>query len=536
MHDHGRLHHHHRDEAVPQIGARRRATALAVLCLCALTAGLDMTITNVALPFIARDLDAPTNELQWTVDAYNIVLAGTLVLGGALADRYGRRKVFLLSYVLFALASVTAAFSPDTAALIASRAVMGLGAAGVTAPALALIASMYAPAERAGAISMFVVFGAAGLAIGPIAGGLLLDHFWWGSVFLVNVPIIAAGVVVGARTIPESRAPTPMGGWPRLDLVGAALSVLGLTALLFGIIEGPGRGWTQPLVLLALVVGVAGLAGFVHRELRARAPLFDVRILSRRVVANGAITLFLAYLLFTSFLFINPQYLQDVRDESIVAVGLLFVPFAVVFGLCSLRAQRFLGRRGPRLTIATGLLVTAAGAAVLAAALPGPLWVNILGSVVLGAGLSLLIAPPSTVVMNDLPPEKAGDGSSLNFVSRFVGASVGVAVVGSILAGVYARHLDGALGGLSAADADRAEGSIQGALEVADGLAAAPGDALAAAARDAFERGAAVAYIAIAALAAIVAAVAWFTLPSAREARGRRRTGEGLPTGRRERG
>jgi EmrB/QacA subfamily drug resistance transporter len=500
------------------MGARRRATALAVLCLCALTAGLDMTITNVALPFIARDLDAPTNELQWTVDAYNIVLAGTLVLGGALADRYGRRRVFLVSYVLFALASVAAALSPDTAALIAARAVMGLGAAGVTAPALALIASMYPPAERAGPISTFVVFGAAGLAIGPIAGGVLLDHFAWGSVFLVNVPIIAAGVAVGLRTIPESRAPAPPGGWPRLDLVGAALSVIGLTGLLFGIIEGPGRGWTQPIVLLALAVGALALAGFVHRELRARAPLFDVRILGRPAVATGSVTLFLAYLLFTAYLFINPQYLQDVRGESIVAVGLLFVPFAAVFGACSLRAQRFLRRRGPRATIATGLVVTAAAAAVLAAALPGPLWAGILGSVVLGAGLSLLIAPPSTVVMNDLPPEKAGDGSSLNFVSRFVGASVGVAVVGSILAAVYARDIDDALAGLSPADAQRAEGSVQGALEVAGGLAPGAGDTLAAAARDAFDRGAAVAYVTIAVLAALVAAVAWFSLPSSRAA------------------
>ncbi len=519
MHDHGRLHPHHRDEPVAPLGARRRATALAVLCLCALTAGLDMTITNVALPFIARDLDAPTNELQWTVNAYNIVLASMLVLGGALADRYGRRRVFLLSYVLFALASVAAAFSPGTAALIAARAVMGLGAAGVTAPALALIASMYAPAERSGPIGTFVVFGAAGLAIGPIAGGLLLDHFWWGSIFLVNVPIIAAGVVVGMRTIPESRAPRPPGGWPRLDVVGAALSVVGLTGLLFGIIEGPGRGWAQPVVLAALAVGAAALAAFVRRELRARAPLFDVRILGRPAVATGAVTLFMAYLLFTSFLFVNPQYLQDVRGESIVAVGLLFVPFAAVFGVCSLRSQRFLGRAGPRATIASGLVVTALAAALLVAALPGPLWLSILGSVVLGAGLSLLIAPPSTVVMNDLPPEKAGDGSSLNFVSRFVGASVGVAVVGSILAAVYARDVDDALAGLSPADAQRAEGSLQGALEVADGLAPGAGDALAGAARDAFERGAAVAYITIAVLAAVCAAVAWFSLPSSRAGR-----------------
>lgn len=514
MHDHGRLHMHHHEVSASPMSPARRATALAILCLCALTAGLDMTITNVALPFIARDLDAPTNELQWTVDAYNIVLAGVLVLGGALADRYGRRRVFLLGYILFALASVAAAFSPAAAALIASRAVMGLGAAGVTAPALAIIASMYAPAERAGPIGMFVVFGAAGLAIGPIAGGLLLDNFWWGSVFLVNVPIIVVGVVVGARTIPESRAPEPRGGWPPLDVVGAALSVVGLAGLLFGIIEGPGRGWTEPVVPAALAVGAVALVAFVRRELRARAPLFDVRILARPAVATGALTLALAYLLFTSFLFLDPQYLQDVRAESIVAVGLLFVPFAVAFGACSLRAQWLLRRAGPRATIAGGLVVTALAAVVLAAALSGPLWLSILGSIVLAAGLSVLIAPPSTVVMNDLPPDKAGDGSSLNFVSRFVGASVGVAAVGSILAAVYARDVEDALTGLAPADAQRAEGSVQGALEVADTLAPGAGDALSGAARDAFERGAAVAYLAIAVLAAVIAVVTWFALPS----------------------
>jgi EmrB/QacA subfamily drug resistance transporter len=518
VHDHGRLHPHHRDERRSPPRAGRRATALAILCLCALTAGVDMTITNVALPSIARDLDAPTNELQWIVDAYNIVLAGTLVLGGALADRYGRRRVFLLSYTLFALASVAAAFSHDAGALIAARAVMGLGGAGVTAPALAIIASMYAPSERAGPIGTFVVFGAAGLAIGPIAGGLLLDHFWWGSVFLVNAPIVAVGVAVGAGTIPESRAPEPPGGRPALDGVGAALSVVGLAGLLFGIIEGPGRGWTEPVVPAALAVGALALAAFVRRELRVRAPLFDVRILRRPAVATGAITLFVAYLLFTSFLFLNPQYLQDVRGESIVAVGLFFVPFAVVFGACSLRAQGVLRRAGPRATIAGGLLLTGLAAAVLAVAAQGPLWLTVLGSIGLGAGLSLLIAPPSTVVMNDLPPAKAGDGSSLNFVSRFVGASVGVAAIGSVLAAVYARDVDDALTGLTPADAGRAESSVQGALEVADTLAPGARHALAGAARDAFERGAAIAYVVIAVLAAVVAAVTWFALPSSESA------------------
>ena len=375
VHDHGRLHRHHSDGGGTAVIGGRRSVALGVLCLCALTAGIDLTIVNVALPAIGRALDARTNELQWIIDAYTIVLAGMLVLGGAVADRAGRRRVFLASYALFALASLLAAYSPSTEALIGARALMGLGAAGVTAPALAIIASMYPPEERGRAIGTFVVFGASGLALGPIVGGFLLDRWWWGSVFLVNVPIIAVGIALGARTIPESRAPVPAGGRPALDIVGAVLSVVGLGALLFGVIEGPGRGWTALPVLAAIGGGVAALALFVVWELRSSAPLFDVRILRRPVVATGAVTLLLAYLLLSAFLFLNPQYLRDVRSESIVSVGLLLVPFAFVFGLCSLQSQRVLQRWGSRVTITVGLTVSALAAGVFAVttpARPGP--------------------------------------------------------------------------------------------------------------------------------------------------------------------
>jgi len=491
---------------------RSRTIALWILCLCALTTGIDMTITNVALPFIGTALDASINELQWTVDAYNIMLAGLLVLGGALADRYGRRRVFLLGYSLFAVASTCAAFSPSIEVLIACRAVMGIGAAGVSAPALAIIASMYAPEERGRAISAFVVFGATGLAVGPIAGGLLLDHFWWGSVFLVTVPIIVVGVILGARTIRESRAPVPEGGRPPLDVTGAALSVVGLAAFLFGVIEGPNRGWDSPLVVGGLIGGALVIALFVRRELRARAPLFDVRILARPAVATGSITLALAYILFNAFLFLNPQYLQGVEDESIVTVGLALVPFALVFGICSLRAPAVLERIGPRPTLTVGLAVSAVACVLFAIALGGGLWPTIAASVVLGAGLSLLIAPPSTVVMNDLPPAKAGDGSSLNFVSRFVGASLGIAIVGSFLATVYAREVDPALSGLDASQADQAAGSLQGALEVADSFGSTASSSLTDAARDAFNSGAAVAYVAVAVLGVLAAGCAWVAL------------------------
>ena len=513
MDDHGRLHPHHRAQPLDvPLTETQRAIALGILCLCALTTGIDMTITNVALPFIGRALDAPTNELQWTVDAYNITLAGLLVIGGAVADRVGRRRVFLASFALFGIASAFAAFSSSAEALIGCRALMGVGGAGFTAPALAIIASMYPPEDRAGAIGAFVVFGATGLTVGPIAGGLLLDHFWWGSVFLVNVPVVIVGVLLGMRTIPESRAPEPAGGRPPLDLLGAALSVVGLTSLLYGIIEGPNRGWSDPAVIAGLVVGTVAVISFVRRELHSRSPLFDVRILRRPAVATGAITLLMAYFLFNAFLFLNPQYLQDVQDESIVAVGLLFVPFAVVFGLCSVQATKVLARLGPRATITTGLLVCAAAAGLFAATVGDALWLTVAASVVLGAGLSLLISPPSTVVMNDLPEAKAGDGSSLNFVSRFVGASIGIAIVGSVLATVYARDVDTALAPVDPAQSAVAQGSIQGALVVAHGLGPADGGALAEAARSAFDSGATAAYAVVAVLGVLAACWAWFAL------------------------
>src|SRR5881227_1726255 len=205
----GVLHRRHAPATDTPVRAdgRSRQLALAVVCLCIFTITVDITITNVALPFIAKDLKANTTSLQWVVDAYNIVLAGLLLLGGGLADRFGRKLVFLAGYALFGLACALAAFSSSTGALIGARALMGVGAAGVIAPALAILAVLFKPEERGPAVAAWAMFGAAGLAVGPIAGGLLLDHFWWGSVFLVNLPLVVVGVVAGIAVIPESTKP-----------------------------------------------------------------------------------------------------------------------------------------------------------------------------------------------------------------------------------------------------------------------------------------------------------------------------------------
>jgi EmrB/QacA subfamily drug resistance transporter len=483
MHDVARLHRHHDDPPVGLEGNARRI-ALWVLCLCALTTAIDITITNVALPSISDELQASTSQLQWVVDAYNIVLSGLLVLGGGLADRYGRKLVFLSGYALFGLACLLAAISPSSDTLIAARALMGVGAAAVVAPALAIIAGLYPPEERAGAIGLWAVFGAAGLAIGPVMGGLLLDHFWWGSVFVVNVPLVALGVAVGVKVIPESRAPTH----GRLDVLGALLSVVGLALFLFGVIEGPDRGWTSVEVVGTIVAGIVVIAVFVRRELVDDAPLFDVRIATRPAVLAGAVTLFVAYIVFTGMLFVLPQYLTEVSLESIVDVGLLLVPFAAVFGVLSMRSDAAVQRFGPRVAITAGLAVDAVAMALLAWFAHDDLVWTILATALAGAGLSLLIAPGSTVMMNGLPPEKAGDGSSFSMVSRFVGAAVGVAIVGSVFAASYSAHLPGSSG----------PPPTTGVLGPA--------------ARQAFADASAAGYLVIAGFAAVAAAVAWLAL------------------------
>lgn len=510
MLDHGTLPRHHTPEShavdpEPKRGAAR-VVALMVLCLCALTTGLDMTITNIALPFIGKELRASTSELQWIVDLFNIITAGLLVLGGGIADRVGRKKVFLAGYTLFGLGTLWAAFSGSAGELIAARGVMGAGAAFVLSPSLAILSTLYPPEERRVAIAVWATFGATGLALGPVLGGFLLDAFWWGSVFLVTFPIVATGVIVGLWVIPESRKPTE----GRLDIAAGLLSVVGLSAVLFGVIEGPERGWTDPLVIGGLVLGAAALVAFVVREARADDPLFDVRVMTRRVVAGGALTLFIAYFVFASMLFLVPQYLQLVLQESTIAVGLLLLPFAVAFGVASLTLPGPAERLPAGLVLPVGLALCALSMTLLGVWADAEAWAVVVATLVLSVGLALLVTPGSTAVMNDLPPVKAGEGSSINMVSRMTGASVGVALIGTIYAASFTSTLQPALASLPAGEAALAESSISGADTVADSLPAAAGEALRAAAGTAFSDASRLAYwVAAAVTAAVALLVAW---------------------------
>jgi EmrB/QacA subfamily drug resistance transporter len=478
---------------------------------------VDTTVVNVALPDIASDLDATTADLQWVMDAYTIALAGLILLGGGLADRFGRKRIFITGLTLFALTSLLATFADSSVELIAYRALMGIGAALIMPPALSLIAVIFPPETRRVALSIWSVIAGAGVALGPVIGGLLLDNFWWGSAFLVNVPVALVTVVAAFVLLPESRRP----GAPRLDVLGAVLSVLALGGLIYGIIEAPHTGWLDPEIITALTLGIASVGAFAWRELHCEDPLFDVRVLGDGRVLAGFTTLFLFYVTFLGVNFLIPQYLQSVEDRSTLAAGVVMLPLGAATMVMAPLTPRFTNRLGYRRMLTASLAGLGAGAALLSllADAGGPVIVTI-GLLLVGASLGLGFPPATAVVLNSLPVEKAGDGSAVNQVARQVGAAFGVALVGSILAVVYSAEIEPATSNLSAADASKAEQSITGATSVADDLPASEGAALEHAADDGFERGTEIALWTVTALMAAGALLAFRLLRPPDPARG----------------
>lgn len=421
----------------PDAAYRRRWATLLVLCLSLMVIGLDNTILNVAIPTLSRSLHASTSQLQWIVDSYTIVFAGLLLTAGSLGDRFGRYKALTVGLLLFGSGSVASAFATSANMLIATRAFMGIGGAFIMPATLSIITNVFTnPTERGKAIGIWAGVSALGIGFGPIAGGYLLSQFWWGSVFLVNVPVVIAGLILGYLLIPDSSDPTA----PKLDPLGALLSIGGLAGVLFAVIEGPAYGWSSTSVLTGFAVGVVLLVAFVAWELWYSSPMLDVRFFEnpRFTAASGAITLTF-FTLFGS-LFLLTQYLQSVLGYSTVKAGAVLLPQAAVLMIVAPSSPIFVRRVGNKVVVAFGLTVVAV-AMVLFALLPvgAPMWQVIATTCVLGIGMGNVMAPATDSIMGSLPRNKAGVGSAVNDTTRQMGGAVGVAALGSVLSSGY-RH------------------------------------------------------------------------------------------------
>jgi EmrB/QacA subfamily drug resistance transporter len=425
---------------------------------------IDMTIVNVALPDISEDLNAGIGELQWVLDAFLVALAGLLLVGSGLADRFGRRRVFLAGMASFGVASCLCAIAPYPVALIGARALMGAAAACVLPPALSLIAVMFPPEERPQALGVWAGVAGVGLVLGPLLGGVLVKEVGWQAVFLVNVPVAILVVPAGRAVLPESTRP----GTPPIDLVGVVLSILALGGVVFALIEGPDAGWTSPGVIASAVIGVCAGVGFVRAELRRRQPLFDVRALARPVVAAGAASILSVYIAFLGSMFLLPQYLQYVQERSVLDAGLLLTPLGVGAAVGARYNARVFAAFGARLTLSVGLVLLAASTSLfmLLGADSGVALV-LIGTGLIGGLIAVVVAPATAVIMNDLGEEKAGDGGAINQLARQVGGALGVAIIGTVFAAVYTDQIDAKLTGLTAARRDRASESIEEAQDVA---------------------------------------------------------------------
>ena len=478
--------------AAPSSGApaRRRGAILIALCLAALIINIDVTIVNITLPSLVRQLGATTTSLQWVVDAYTLVFASLILAAGSLSDRLGRKGVLLGGLAIFAAGSLGASFGRTPGELIAARAFMGIGAAAIFPSTLSLIVNVFTErAERAKAIGAWGATTGVGVATGPIVGGWLLGHFWWGSVFVFMVPVAALVAVMVALAVPTSRDPAT----PSIDWWGLLLSTAGIGALVLAIIQAPSWGWGSAGTLGTLGAAVVIITLFANVERRIARPMFDLRLFRnlRFTAASGSITV--GFFTLTGFSFLITQYFQFVRGYSPLGTGVRILPVAASIAVAAVLGTRLAVRIGNKAVVASGLALFGGGLLWIAAsATQGLSYGVIVGQmVVAGGGLGLIIAPATEAIMGAVPKEKAGVGSAVNDATRLFGATLGVAIIGSIAASLYGSRLGPTLPrGLPLAAVVAGKGSVGGALVAAQNLAqaglAGPAHSLATAAVAAF--------------------------------------------------
>jgi EmrB/QacA subfamily drug resistance transporter len=412
-----------------------------VLCLSLLITVVDSTIVNVALPTLARDLRTGTAGLQWITDAYTLAFAALLLMAGAIADRFGRHRALTAGLAVFAAGSLAAALASSAPGLIAARAVMGIGAAFIMPATLSILTSVFtSPAERAKAIGIWSAVSGLGVAIGPVAGGLLLARFGWDSIFLVNLPLTAAALIGGHWLVPDSRSPVAR----RLDPAGALVSVAAFTLLTWALIAAPASGWLSAATTARLAGGVAGIAVFAVLEARSDHPMLPLSLLRNRRLATAATALLLLFFALSGTVFLTTQIYQIVLGYSPLAAGLRALPAAMTLAMAAIAGAHLAKRTGPRVPIAGGLALVTAGLAFFATATAASSYTHyVLAMVMVSAGIGLAMSAATTLSMAQLPPALAGVGSAVNDATRNMGSVLGVAIVGSITASVFASRMSG---------------------------------------------------------------------------------------------
>ncbi|MFE9886719.1 MFS transporter [Streptomyces scopuliridis] len=418
---------------MPELSHRRRMLVLAICCMSLLIVSLDNTVLNVALPSMQKELHASVAGLQWTIDAYTLVLASLLMLAGSTADRIGRRRVFQAGLVLFTLGSLLCSLAPNLESLVAFRMVQAVGGSMLNPVAMSIITNTFtAPRERARAIGVWGGVVGISMAAGPLIGGLLVDSVGWRSIFWINLPIGIAALILTWRYVPESRAPKPR----RPDPVGQLLVIGVLGALTYAIIEAPSAGLTSPLIVSFAAVAVLSLAGLLLYEPRRPEPLIDLRFFRSAPFSGATVIAICAFAALGGFLFLNTLYLQNVRGLSALHAGLYMLPMAAMTFLCAPLSGRLVGSRGPRLSLLiAGAAMTASG--VLFAAFDAEATTTLMfsGYVLFGLGFGMVNAPITNTAVSGMPRSQAGVAAAVASTSRQIGQTLGVAVIGAVLAG-----------------------------------------------------------------------------------------------------
>ncbi|MFF8484205.1 MFS transporter [Streptomyces antibioticus] len=489
----------------------RRWWALGALVASMLTLGFDMTILNVALPTMAAELGAGTGEQQWMADAYIVVFAALMLPAGLLGDRFGRRRMLVAGLGVFLAGSALGALAGDVRWVIAARALMGVGAALVTPLALSVLPSLFPPGERTKAVGIVSAGSTLGLPLGPILGGWLLDHFWWGSVFLINVPMAALGIAACVLLLPETRDPSS----PRVDALSTALTAAGLGTLIYAIIEAPARGWSDPLILALLAASAVLIAALVVRERRVARPMLDMGLLAHRGFLFNTLAATLVMFVLSGLMFVLPPYLQAVLGHDALGTGVRLLPLMAGLIVAARAAQPVVDRFGARAAVSAGLVVMAFAAFLGSRTTAGSgygftaLWLTFVG-----VGFGFSVVPAMAGALTTLPADRAGSGSGLLMTLRQVGGAIGVALLGSLLAGAFRDRLD--VTGLPADAAHTAGESVVAAHLIAERAGSAQ---LAASANGAYVHGMTLVLLVCGAAALVAALLAAAFLPAAQAGR-----------------